>query len=985
MERSEELQPQLKRAGISLTQNIAGGIFRVIPFLLMLSGAAVVALAFIADYLGFGGMPGLGAHQATLAVGGLSLWFAGLTMVLPASYRRYGFWLVIAASILSIGLSSDLFVINTGLPGNIDKVWMMGTMMLCILLTRIFVASTNDALLPIDLSKLFSVDRLAASKFLAVAVQLGLLVLMIREFSLENEVFSHNIMLLVFFGFLGHYLLPLDYRRPFFLLLSFTGIFGVFGITDGGWILLLGLVLVGITLLPISFNIRIALVLFTAVGLAVLRVSSAQLPWSRAIWPILGSMFMFRMIVYLYDLKHQKEPFDTSRTLSYFFLLPNVVFPLFPVVDYSAYKRTYYNEERYKIYQVGVNWIFRGAFQLILYRFVSYRLLIAPEDVTNVWELFLYLVTNLLLYLRVSGQFHIIVGILHLFGFNLPETHHNYFLASSFTDYWRRINIYWKDFMLKVFYYPVYFRLKKYSDVTRLVFATVVVFMVTWILHAYQWFWLRGSFLLMPQDMLFWGVLGFLVVVNSLYELKKGRKRSLGKRVWTPRELAIQGLKILGTITVLAVLWSLWVTVSLDDWLALFSILIPKPQNAMQLFPLLLVVGMIGGRLWPRSGGSKVDNVALKKAGFFKTATITGLMILAIYLIGNPTVYSRLQDSVQQEIRDLRVTRLNDQDAALLERGYYEDLMGVNRFNSQLWEVYMKRPQYRPDIWRTEAGHLTGDFLFGDLAPSTQIQFYGKQFTTNQWGMRDKEYTHTKPEGTYRIALVGASTGMGWGVADNESFEWLLEDRLNQENDQQAYESYEILNFSVSGYTTVQSLMAFENKALSFDPDAIWFIAHPKDEDRVLTHIIGRISKGVDVEYDYLRDLVKHAGLDQQTSEVQARRSLKPHADEIVSWAYSRVVEQCREYGILPVLIVIPRIVGVEEPDEATRQMQLAEQAGFVVLDLSDYDNGQDVDSILLETWDWHPNARGHALIAQHLYDLLKVEEARIPMGLADQ
>jgi D-alanyl-lipoteichoic acid acyltransferase DltB (MBOAT superfamily)/lysophospholipase L1-like esterase len=792
-------------------------------------------------------------------------------------------------------------------------------------------------------------------------------------------------MLLVFFGFLAHALLPLEYRRPFFLFLSITAILGVFGLADGGWLLILGLVLIGITLLPISFNFRVALVLIAAAGLVVLRMSSAPLPWSTAIWPILGSMFMFRMIVYLYDLKHQKEPFDPSRTLSYFFLLPNVVFPLFPVVDYSTYKRTYYNEERYKIYQVGINWIFRGAFQLILYRYVSYNLLIAPEDVTNIWELLLYLVTNLALYLRVSGQFHIIVGILHIFGFNLPETHHNYFLASSFTDYWRRINIYWKDFMLKVFYYPVYFRLKKYNDLTRLVIATVGVFLVTWILHAYQWFWLRGTFMLLPQDMLFWGILGFLVVVNSIYEVKKGRKRSLGKRAWTPRELSIQGLKILGTFTVIAVLWSLWVTVSLDEWLALFSIVIPKSPNAMQLFPLLLIVGMIGGRLWPRSGEDKLGKAAPKNPAFFKTAVLSGLMILAIYLIGNPVVYSRLHDRVQQEIRDLRVTRLNDQDAALLERGYYEDLMGVNRFNSQLWEVYMKRPQLRPDIWRTEAGHVTGDFLFGDLAPSAQIEFYGKQFTTNQWGLRDKEYALAKPEGTYRVALLGASTGMGWGVADDESFEWLLEDKLNQENSGETYQDYEILNFSVSGYTTVQSLMAFEDKALDFEPDAIWFVAHPNDEDRVLTHILSRVSQGVDVEYDYLRDLIQQAGLNQQTSEVQAKRALKPHAEQIVSWAYRRMVEESQERGILPVMIVIPRIVGMEEPEAAARQVQLAEEAGFVVLDMADVYKGQDIDSILLESWDWHPNARGHLLIAQRLYEALKAEAARIPMGLPEQ
>ena len=72
-----------------------------------------------------------------------------------------------------------------------------------------------------------------------------------------------------------------------------------------------------------------------------------------------------------------------------------------------------------------------------------------------------FMVATYLLYLHVSGQFHLIVGLLHMFGFNLPETHHRYLLASSFTDFWRRINIYWKDFIMKLFFYPAFFALKR--------------------------------------------------------------------------------------------------------------------------------------------------------------------------------------------------------------------------------------------------------------------------------------------------------------------------------------------------------------------------------------------------------------------------------------------------------------------------------------------------------------------------------------------
>jgi GNAT superfamily N-acetyltransferase len=70
-----------------------------------------------------------------------------------------------------------------------------------------------------------------------------------------------------------------------------------------------------------------------------------------------------------------------------------------------------------------------------------------------------YALATFLLYLRVSGLFHLIVGLLRLFGFALPETHHLYYLSSSFTDFWRRINIYWKEFLTKVVFYPTFVRL----------------------------------------------------------------------------------------------------------------------------------------------------------------------------------------------------------------------------------------------------------------------------------------------------------------------------------------------------------------------------------------------------------------------------------------------------------------------------------------------------------------------------------------------
>jgi glycosyltransferase involved in cell wall biosynthesis len=59
----------------------------------------------------------------------------------------------------------------------------------------------------------------------------------------------------------------------------------------------------------------------------------------ESVWPVLATMFMFRMLIYLYELKHAKKPESLLDTLCYFFLLPNYCFLHFPVVDYRTLQR----------------------------------------------------------------------------------------------------------------------------------------------------------------------------------------------------------------------------------------------------------------------------------------------------------------------------------------------------------------------------------------------------------------------------------------------------------------------------------------------------------------------------------------------------------------------------------------------------------------------------------------------------------------------
>ncbi len=401
--------------------------------------------------------------------------------------------------------------------------------------------------------------------FLAIMTELGLMLAVFDAYRLETR--SFRLLILLAMATLPvHYLAPYRWKKPLFVTVSILGMVLVNGLTTSGGVLAVAALLVVLARAPVPWRIRVGLIAALAVSLAVLRSRAgpgAEVV-STGVIPVVATMFMFRMVIYLYEQKHARGREPLVDTLSYFFVLPNFVFPHFPVIDYRTLQRGYFATGIHEIQRAGLAMMSRGTVHLLLYRVIDRVLLISPDAVHDRLSLAGYLVCNYLLYLRVSGQFHMACGLLHLFGFQLPETHHHYLLATGFTDYWRRINIYWKDFMVRIVFNPVVFRLKRRPQPVALGAATAVVFGVTWLLHAYQSFWLRGVWGFSVPDALFWGILGVLVLINVQLDARR-----VGGPSRSPMRSAIRVARIAGTFTTIALLWSLWSSPSVGAWIEL--------------------------------------------------------------------------------------------------------------------------------------------------------------------------------------------------------------------------------------------------------------------------------------------------------------------------------------------------------------------------------------------------------------------------------
>src|SRR5690606_32124692 len=249
--------------------------------------------------------------------------------------------------------------------------------------------------------------------------------------------------------------------------------------------------------------------------------------------------------------------------------------------------RNYYSDSAISIYKKGVQWIVLGLFHLLVYRVIYYYFLLPPTEVTDVVSLWHYMTTNYLLIIRLSGLFHISVGVLCLFGFNLPRVFDNYFLASGFSDLWRRINIYFRDYLIKLFYYPLFFKLRKYGDLNAKVLAILVIFFITWFLHSFQWFWLRGYFPLRMVDIVFWGVFGILVAGNAIWESKK-ISRQINEKSW--KHSALMTTQILGMFLFMSVLWSIWSSTTMESWFYVVKNLLVGSQLQYFWLSIFLIV-----------------------------------------------------------------------------------------------------------------------------------------------------------------------------------------------------------------------------------------------------------------------------------------------------------------------------------------------------------------------------------------------------------
>ncbi|OAI54302.1 hypothetical protein AYO47_03120 [Planctomyces sp. SCGC AG-212-M04] len=825
----------------------------------------------------------------------------------------------------------------------------------------------------------YSAAPISGRDLAIIVLELALTTILVWQFELEQQRHLLWGMLAVLGGFVVNVRLPPRFRPSWFLAISIAVLFAVLGWSDGLFAVSIAGSLIAATAIPISFIARVGLILGLGAAFTWMRSNS-----TASFWPVVGSMFMFRMISYLDAARKNQGPRTLAETAGYFLMLPNSLFPLFPVVDAKVFRDTWYNDEPRTIYQTGVHWIAAGILHLVLYRVIKYEVLPSPLAVRTLSGALLYLAANYALYLRVSGHFHLVCGMLHLFGWNLPRTHDHYFLAASFSEIWRRINIYWKDFLMKTFFYPAYFRIRGWlpfqsarRDEISIVLGVVWVFLWTWIAHSWQSFWLIGLFSIRLADGWMWLGVGLLVAGNAVVDYRRALRPRRDRGVDWPAA-AIHSLQIMGMFLLVSLFWAAWTNVETFRYILYVTTShLPTISDALMVggYAMAVFTILTCSRVWMARPNRPSSSHA--SGSVFERQAAMNIAWLAIAVVtmapGGPVEF---MGPLTFRIRRLQTDRMSSAEAMAVVEGYYEQLNQANPSRPYSDDGDLAVNQVAVDF--SDMIRRRDDALELELIPGWKGSWNAKPISINRWGMRDRDRTLAAEPGVRRIAVVGSSLVMGFGVGDDETFVHLLEQKLN-EGKSTGDERYEVLNFGVGRYGPTHRRVQIDHKVLAFRPDLVLYFAHQDEMYTAAPRVAELAYFHANLEDEELQRFIDSLQIPPDASEATYQIEVGKHHAEIVALTYRRIRKSLDAAGI-PVMYVYMPVPGDHDlPFDPSIAMKFAAEAGFPVVDLDDWWEGRPALEMVLGPRDHHPTPLGHEYVAKHLF--LKWDEILAPLN----
>ena len=442
------------------------------------------------------------------------------------------------------------------------------------------------------------------------------------------------------------------------------------------------------------------------------------------------------------------------------------------MVDYRTLQRGYFADDIHAIQRRGLEMMFRGTIHLLL---LSAGLPRAADPrrrgarPARAWRATSSATTCSICGSRASSTWPAACSTCS--AIQLPETHHHYLLATGFTDYWRRINIYWKDFMVRLFFNPVVFRLKRWPQPAALAVATLVG-LPGHLAAARLPVVLAARDLGLPRAR--------RPVLGRPGRAGPGQRPARRAAEPEPGPAAARGraaaaadrrielgrwrsaaLKTAGTFTTIALLWSLWSSPSLAAWLDLLAARPPGPLTR-----------------------SRIAMATTTQSTSVAAARINMLLSVALLVVGF-VPWPQSWASVRALVDSARSPELNRAEREAHAGGYYEGLIGGGDGPEGARGELALRLMGKPNGWvrfhdaDVVAACSPATSSSSSSSPDVHRTLFGQPFVTNSHGMHSPEVASRNrraPSGSPCSARRWTWAG---GSTYQETYSHRLEDWLN--------------------------------------------------------------------------------------------------------------------------------------------------------------------------------------------------------------
>ncbi len=268
---------------------------------------------------------------------------------------------------------------------------------------------------------------------------------------------------------------------------------------------------------------------------------------------------------------------------------------------------------------------------------------------------------------------------------------------------------------------------------------------------------------------------------------------------------------------------------------------------------------------------------------------------------------------------------------------------------------------------RSDDPHL--DF---DHVKSASAVLQNVTIRLNEWGLRGGP-VEPMPAGGRRILFLGGSIALGWGVPEAQTVEARLERRLRE-----AGEQAQVLNGGVGNYNADRYVTRFFKELAPLNPTDIvvhYFLRDAEDLQPGNGNLVLRHSELAVTMWIAYHRLFDRSG--EQSLVDHYRAVYDPEAPGFVQMQgrLRELADYARAHRIRLYLAMTPdvhNLIDYKFGFVHDTMRQIAQDAGYVYVDLLPAMRGRPPESLFAMSGDPHPNALGHELMAEAIFPVVR-------------